>query len=52
MPSRIGRRRHVFVWQLGMIDDFIGPGDDGSLFVEFDRDWRRVRSAQVATSFR
>jgi hypothetical protein len=48
-PSRTGRRRQLYVWHLGMINDFLGPGDDGALYVEFDRSWRRVVSAQVDT---
>jgi hypothetical protein len=51
-PTRVGRRRHLYVWYLGMINDFIGPGDDGSLYVQFDAGWRRVRSAKVDLSFR
>jgi hypothetical protein len=50
-PSRIGRRRQLYIWDLGMINDFIGPGDDGALYAEFDPSWRRVVSARVATSF-
>jgi hypothetical protein len=46
-PSHIGERRHRFVWHLGMIDDVLGPGDEGAFFVQFDPSWRRVVSARV-----
>jgi hypothetical protein len=49
-PSRVGRRRQLYIWDLGMINDFAGPGDAGALYVKFDRPWRHVRSAQVAYS--
>ena len=50
-PSRISRRRHLYIWDLGMINEYIGPGDEGALYVQFDRSWRHARSAQVATGF-
>jgi membrane-associated protease RseP (regulator of RpoE activity) len=50
-PSRISRRRHLYIWDLGMINDYIGPGDEGALYVQFDRSWRHARTAQVATGF-
>jgi hypothetical protein len=49
-PPRVGRRRHLYIWDLGMINDFVGPGDGGALYVEFDRSWRHVQSAKVAES--
>jgi hypothetical protein len=49
-PPRVGHRRHLYIWDLGMIDDFAGPGDAGALYVQFDRSWRRVLSAEVAVS--
>jgi hypothetical protein len=46
-PQRIGGRRHVYVWDLGLINDFMGPGDQGRFTVQFDTSWRRVIDARV-----
>ena len=45
-PSRIGRRQ--WIWHVGMINDFMGPGDDGALYVKFDGS--RVVAAKVDVS--
>lgn len=50
MPDRIARRRNLWIWDLGMIHDALGPGDGGALYVTFDPSWRRVLSAAVDTS--
>lgn len=34
-------------WSVGMIGDFLGPGDGGSLYVQFDPRTQRVESAEV-----
>jgi hypothetical protein len=47
-PDRIARRSNVWIWDLGMINDFIGPGDGGALYVTFDASWSRVVSAKVS----
>jgi hypothetical protein len=49
-PSRIRRRRHQWSWELGMINDFIGPGDAGALYVRFDPSLSRVIAAKVDVS--
>jgi hypothetical protein len=43
-PDRV--ERGVYVWELGMINDTMGPGDDGSFVVGFSSAGR-VRSAEV-----
>ncbi len=50
-PDRIGRRRHLWVYDVGFINDFIGPGDAGYLYVRFDASWRRVVDARVSTYY-
>lgn len=39
--------RTEWEWYVGMIGDFFGPGDGGSLYVEFDPETERVASAEV-----
>ncbi len=34
-------------WNVGMIGDFLGPGDGGSLYVHFDLATERAKSAEV-----
>ena len=41
------QRALVYVWQLGMINDSMGPGDQGRFTVEFDSSWSRVVDARV-----
>jgi hypothetical protein len=43
----VTRRTGQWVWQLGTINDFIGPGDGGALYVKFDRSRSRVIAAKV-----
>ena len=45
-PNRVAHRSRAYVWDLGMINDFSGPGDQGALRVRFDRAWR-VTAAEV-----
>ena len=44
-PHRVEQGRYV--WDLGMIDDTLGPGDAGTFVVGFDAAGR-ARSAAVA----
>ena len=46
-PSRTGRRSGQWIWELGMINDFMGPGDGGALYLKFDRSRSRVIAAKV-----
>ncbi len=39
--------RTEWEWPVGMIGDFFGPGDSGSLYVQFDPRTERVTSAEV-----
>jgi hypothetical protein len=49
-PGRTGPRRRLWIWDVGMINDFLGPGDGGALYVQFD-ERGRVRRAQVSEAF-
>ena len=46
-PDRVGRTHHLYVWHVGEIDDFIGPGDAGNLYVQFDPAFTAARDAKV-----
>jgi hypothetical protein len=46
-PHEIARRGRVWVWQVGWINDFLGPGDGGAFVVRFDASRSRVTSAAV-----
>jgi hypothetical protein len=46
-PSRVTRGRHEYEWDLGMVNDTMGPGDDGWFVVQFDSSWGRVIAARV-----
>jgi hypothetical protein len=50
-PDRVGRTHHLYVWEVGMINDFLGIGDGGRLYVRFDPAFRSVREAKVDTSW-
>ena len=45
-PHRVVAGRHV--WELGMVDDYLGPGDAGVFVVAVDPAGR-VRSAEVVS---
>lgn len=45
--SHIEESSRTWVWELGMINDYIGPGDDGAFRVQFDPSWKRVINARV-----
>ena len=45
--SRAVEQDAQWFWQLGMINDFIGRGDGGALYVRFDRSRSRVVAAKV-----
>lgn len=42
LPNRVGHRSRTYIWDLGMINDAIGPGDQGAFRVRFDRTWHVV----------
>lgn len=46
-PDRIAGRSHTYIWDLGMINDFMGPGDQGAFRVRFDSTWEHVVSVVV-----
>ena len=48
-PDRISGTGHVWTWDVGMINDAMGPGDGGRLYVIFDPSGR-VTSGKVDTS--
>jgi hypothetical protein len=41
-PDRVGRRSRTYIWDLGMINDTLGPGDEGAFRVRFDRTWHVI----------
>jgi hypothetical protein len=43
----VSRRPNTYLWDVGMINDFMGPGDAGYLALEFDDRWRRVVAVEV-----
>jgi hypothetical protein len=45
--DRIAGRSHTYVWDLGMINDAMGPGDQGAFRVRFDSTWEHVVSVAV-----
>ncbi len=50
-PDRVGRTHHLYVWEVGFINDFLGMGDGGRLYVQFDPAFGAVRDAKVDTSW-
>lgn len=44
-PDRRSKRRPLWIWSLGMINDSMGPGDSGALYVEMENG--RVTNALV-----
>ena len=46
-PDRIAGRSHTYIWDLGMINDVLGPGDEGAFRVRFDATWEHVISVAV-----
>ena len=45
-PARVRRGNHAWEWDVGFTNDYIGPGDAGTLFVRFNR--RTGRSSKAA----
>lgn len=41
-PDRVGGRSRSYIWDLGMIHDTLGPGDQGAFRVRFDHTWHVV----------
>ena len=50
-PDRVGKRRRLWIYDVGFINDLLGPGDGGYLYVRFDDGWRRVVDARVGSSY-
>ena len=46
-PGQVQRRRHRYAWDIGMIHDTLGPGDQGTFYVVFDPAWKRVVATLV-----
>jgi outer membrane PBP1 activator LpoA protein len=47
-PDEVWREVHSEAWDVGLVNDAMGPGDQGYLAVEYDRSWRRVVRVEVA----
>jgi len=47
-PDRVRRGNHAWEWDVGFTNDYIGPGDAGTLLVRFNR--RTGRSSKATAS--
>ena len=48
-PDEVWRETHTDAWDVGLVNDAMGPGDQGFLAVEYDRFWGRVVRVEVAS---
>jgi hypothetical protein len=46
-PDEVWRETHSDAWDVGLVNDAMGPGDQGYLAVEYDPMWRRVIRVEV-----
>ena len=46
-PDKVLRNVRLEDWEVGLVNDTMGPGDQGYLTVEYDRSWRRVVRVEV-----
>lgn len=44
-PDRVARRAGTWSWEMGFVNDYVGPGDQGALRVTFEGD--RVTEADI-----
>ncbi|MDA0184532.1 hypothetical protein OJ997_29790 [Solirubrobacter phytolaccae] len=46
-PERAEESSRTWLWHLGMVNDYIGPGDAGDFRVQFDPSWQHVIRVSV-----
>jgi hypothetical protein len=46
-PDRVDKARNAWVWDIGLANDYYGPGDDATLVIRFSRSTGRSNSATI-----